>query len=505
MRIFMSFVAVIGVFTLTASSNGFWRHKNQEQRLTLDDITVVDKSLLKRAVGAMALGNAMEWFDFGVYSYIAVTLGQVFFPSSNPSAQLIATFGTFAAAFLVRPIGGMVFGPLGDRIGRQRVLAMTMIMMAAGTFAIGLIPSYSSIGIFAPVLLLVARLVQGFSTGGEYGGAATFIAEFSTDKRRGFMGSFLEFGTLIGYVLGAGTVALLTATLSHEALLSWGWRVPFLIAGPLGLVGLYIRMKLEETPAFKKQAEAREAEDKALPKQSLRDLLARQWKALLLCVGLVLIFNVTDYMALSYLPSYLSSTLHFNETHGLFLVLLVMVLMMPMTLFAGRLSDTIGRKPVMLFGCVGLFALSIPALLLIRMGAVLPVFSGLLILGVLLSCFTGVMPSALPALFPTRIRYGALAIGFNISVSLFGGTTPLVAAWLVDRTGNLMMPAYYLMAASLIGIVSVLALRETARRPLLGSGPCVGTRAEAHAVLRGERAAEEMDEENFASGATARA
>jgi MHS family proline/betaine transporter-like MFS transporter len=504
MRVFMSFVAVIGVFTLTASSNGFWRHKNQQQRLTLDDITVVDKSLLKRAVGAMALGNAMEWFDFGVYSYIAVTLGRVFFPSSSPSAQLIATFGTFAAAFLVRPIGGMVFGPLGDRIGRQRVLAMTMIMMAAGTFAIGLIPSYASIGILAPALLLIARLVQGFSTGGEYGGAATFIAEFSTDKRRGFMGSFLEFGTLIGYVLGAGTVAVLTATLSHEALLSWGWRVPFLIAGPLGLVGIYIRMKLEETPAFKKQAHAREAEDKALPKQSLRDLLVKQWKPLLLCVGLVLIFNVTDYMALSYLPSYLSSTLHFDETHGLFLVLLVMVLMMPMTLFAGRLSDTIGRKPVMLFGCVGLFALSIPALLLIRTGTMLPVFGGLLILGVLLSCFTGVMPSALPALFPTRIRYGALAIGFNLSVSLFGGTTPLVTAWLVDRTGNLMMPAYYLMGASLIGIVSVLALRETARQPLLGSGPCVATRAEAHAVLRGEREAEEMDE-NYASGATARA
>lgn len=211
---------------MTASSNGFWRHHKQEQRLSLDDITVVDNSLLKRAVGAMALGNAMEWFDFGVYSYIAVTLGKVFFPSSSPSAQLIATFGTFAAAFLVRPVGGMVFGPLGDRIGRQRVLAMTMIMMAIGTFAIGLIPSYGSIGILAPALLLVARLVQGFSTGGEYGGAATFIAEFSTDKRRGFMGSFLEFGTLIGYVLGAGTVAVLTATLSNDALLSWGWRVP---------------------------------------------------------------------------------------------------------------------------------------------------------------------------------------------------------------------------------------------------------------------------------------
>ena len=489
---------------MTASSNGFWRHNNKDNSLTLDDITVVDNSLLKRAVGAMALGNAMEWFDFGVYSYIAVTLGKVFFPSSSPSAQLIATFGTFAAAFLVRPIGGMVFGPLGDRIGRQRVLAMTMIMMAVGTFAIGLIPSYGSIGILAPALLLVARLVQGFSTGGEYGGAATFIAEFATDRRRGFAGSFIEFGTLVGYILGAGTVAVLTATLSQEALLSWGWRVPFFIAGPLGLVGLYIRMKLEETPAFKKEAEAREADEMSRPKQSFMELLAQQWKPLLLCVGLVLIFNVTDYMALSYLPSYLSATLHFNESHGLFLVLLVMVLMMPMTLYAGHLSDRIGRKPVMLLGCVGLFVLSIPALLLIRMGTVLPVFSGLLILGALLSTFTGVMPSSLPALFPTKIRYGALAIGFNVSVSLFGGTTPLVTAWLVDRTGNLMMPAYYLMGASIIGIVSVLALRETARKPLLGSGPCVATRAEAHAVLRGEREAEELDEA-YAAAVTARA
>jgi MFS transporter, MHS family, proline/betaine transporter len=489
------------ILTLTASSNGFWRNNNNDKRLSLNDITIVDNSLLKRAVGAMALGNAMEWFDFGVYSYIAVTLGKVFFPSSSPSAQLIATFGTFAAAFLVRPVGGMVFGPLGDRIGRQRVLAMTMIMMALGTFAIGLIPSYTSIGIMAPVLLLVARLVQGFSTGGEYGGAATFIAEFSTDRRRGLMGSFLEFGTLVGYILGAGTVAVLTATLSQDALLTWGWRVPFMIAGPLGLIGLYIRLKLEETPAFKKEAEAREAEEKSRPKQTLRELLAQQWRPLLLCVGLVLIFNVTDYMALSYLPSYLSATLHFNETHGLFLVLLVMVLMMPMTLFAGRLSDTIGRKPVMLFGCVGLFVLAVPALLLIRMGAVLPVFGGLLILGALLSTFTGVMPSALPALFPTRIRYGALAIGFNVSVSLFGGTTPLVAAWLVQHTGNLMMPAYYLMGASLIGIVSVVALRESAKKPLLGSAPSVATRAEAHAVLRGQREAEELDEAYAATAA----
>jgi MHS family proline/betaine transporter-like MFS transporter len=487
-----------GVCQLSRPQKRTARNRSSNPRLSVPDVTVIDPALLKRAVGAMALGNAMEWFDFGVYSYIAVTLGKVFFPSSSPSAQLIATFGTFAAAFVVRPIGGMVFGPLGDKIGRQRVLAMTMIMMAVGTFAIGLIPSYASAGMLAPVLLLVARLVQGFSTGGEYGGAATFIAEFSTDRRRGFAGSFLEFGTLVGYILGAGTVAWLTATLSPQALLSWGWRVPFFIAGPLGIVGLYVRLKLEETPAFKKEAQAREANERSRPKQTLLALIKEQGKPLMQCVGLVLIFNVTDYMALSYLPSYLSATLHFNESNGLFIVLAVMVLMMPMTLFAGHLSDLIGRKPVMLFGCLGLLVLSIPALLLIRTGTMLSVFSGMLILGVCLSTFTGVMPSSLPALFPTRIRYGALAIGFNVSVSLFGGTTPLVAAWLVDRTGNLMTPAYYLMGASLIGIVSVLALRETARKPLLGSGPCVASHEEARRLVHGTPAPGRVEQADWA-------
>ena len=231
---------------------------SKQSDLTVDDITVIDNKLLKRAVSAAALGNTMEWFDFGVYSYLAVIIGQVFFPGASNTAQLIASFGTFAAAFLVRPIGGMVFGPLGDRFGRQKVLAFTMIMMSIGTFCIGLIPSYASIGIAAPILLLAARLLQGFSTGGEYGGAATFIAEYSTDKRRGFMGSFLEFGTLAGYLLGASLVTGMIALLPHQAMMDWGWRIPFFLAAPLGLFGLYIRLKLEETPAFKEHMDKRE-------------------------------------------------------------------------------------------------------------------------------------------------------------------------------------------------------------------------------------------------------
>ncbi|MDG9725721.1 glycine betaine/L-proline transporter ProP [Streptomyces sp. NPDC033538] len=431
---------------------------------------MTDPALVRRAVKAAALGNAMEWFDFGVYSYIAVTLGKVFFPSGNPTAQLLSTFGAFAAAFLVRPLGGMVFGPLGDRVGRQKVLAFTMIMMAAGTFAIGLIPSYATIGVWAPVLLLVARLVQGFSTGGEYAGASTFIAEYAPDKRRGFLGSWLEFGTLAGYIGGAGLVTLMTALLSDGDLTSWGWRIPFLIAGPMGIIGLYLRMRLEETPAFAAELEKAET---SRPKVPLRDMITGQWRALLLCVGLVLVFNVTDYMLLSYMPSYLTSELEYDETHGLLVVLVVMALMMVVQPFAGALTDRIGRRPVIAAGCAGFLLLSVPALLLIREGSLLAVGLGMAALGLLLVCFTASMPSALPALFPTRVRYGSLSIGFNVSVSLFGGTTPLVVTALIGATGDLMMPAYYMMAAAVVGGVAVWFMSESAGRPLPGSAPSV--------------------------------
>ncbi|MGW4434829.1 glycine betaine/L-proline transporter ProP [Streptomyces sp. NPDC004596] len=434
------------------------------------DVTVTDSAMVKRAVKAAALGNAMEWFDFGVYSYIAVTLGKVFFPSGNPTAQLLSTFGAFAAAFLVRPLGGMVFGPLGDRVGRQKVLALTMIMMAAGTFAIGLIPSYASIGVGAPLLLLAARLVQGFSTGGEYAGASTFIAEYAPDKKRGFFGSWLEFGTLAGYIGGAGLVTLMTALLSTHDLLAWGWRIPFLIAGPMGIIGLYLRMRLEETPAFAAEVEKAEA---TRPKVPLREMVAGQWKALLLCMGLVLVFNVTDYMLLSYMPSYLTSELKYDETHGLLVVLGVMALMMIVQPFAGALTDRVGRRPVIAAGCAGFLLLSVPALLLIRQGSLVAVALGMGALGLLLVCFTAAMPAALPALFPTRVRYGSLSIGFNISVSLFGGTTPLVVTALIGATGNMMMPAYYMMAAAVVGGFAVWRMSESAGRPLPGSAPSV--------------------------------
>ncbi|MEU9297665.1 glycine betaine/L-proline transporter ProP [Streptomyces sp. NPDC048266] len=459
--------------------------RRRQPKLRRTDITVTDEAAVKRAVRAASLGNAMEWFDFGIYAYLAVTLGHVFFPSGNDTVQLLSSFATFAVAFLIRPLGGMVFGPMGDRLGRKKVLALTMILMAVGTFAIGLIPSYASIGFWAPVLLILFRMLQGFSTGGEYGGASTFIAEYAPDRRRGYFGSFLEFGTLAGYVGAAGLVTALTTWLGSDTMEAWGWRVPFLVAGPLGLVGLYLRLRLDETPAFQRlESDVTNVFDAADPveattKGDLAKIFRQQWPALILCVALVGAYNITDYMVLSYMPTYLSDELGYSETHGLLILLLVMVLLMLIITQVGRLNDRFGRKPVLMAGMLGFLFLSLPAFLLIGQGGVPAITAGMLMLGLSLVCMLGTMSAALPALFPTDVRYGSLSVGYNVSTSLFGGTTPLVITALIGWTGSNLMPAYYAMGAALVGVIAVACMKETAQQPLEGSPPSVETPEEA--------------------------
>ncbi|WP_329072350.1 glycine betaine/L-proline transporter ProP [Streptomyces sp. NBC_01429] len=474
--------------------------RRRKEPLSADDVTVTDKPEVRRAVSAAALGNTMEWFDFGVYAYLAGTLGKVFFPSSSPGTQVVSTFATFAAAFLVRPLGGLVFGPLGDRIGRKRVLAATMIMMAISTFAVGFLPGYGTIGFAAPLLLLLCRLVQGFSTGGEYAGATTYIAEYAPDKRRGFLGSWLDFGTFVGYSLGSGIVTLLTALLGEDGMVDWGWRLPFLVAGPLGLIGLYMRLRLEETPAFQKESEQAELrarqsgpdqdpveEARQSGKGRLKEIFTRHWQAVLICMGLVLLYNVTNYMVTSYLPTYMTETVGQEALTAQLLVLGTMVVVVLTITTVGRTSDRWGRRPVFMAGSIALVVLSVPAFLLIRTGGIVLSALGCLILGLLLVSFAGTSASTLPALFPTRLRYGALSISFNISVSLFGGTTPLFASGLVELTGNDMVPAYYLMVAGVIGFVSTLFLHETAGRPLRGSGPMVEDEEQARRLVAHSR------------------
>ncbi|KUN27922.1 MFS transporter [Streptomyces corchorusii] len=449
-----------------------------------DDVQVVEPPLLRRAVGASALGNCMEWFDFGVYSYLAATIGKVFFPGASPAAQVISSFATFAAAFVVRPLGGLVFGPLGDRIGRQKVLATTMIMMAAGTFAIGVIPGYATIGLAAPVLLLLARMVQGFSTGGEYGGATTFVAEYSPDRRRGFLSSWLDFGTFTGYALGSALVTLLNLALTDEQMLSWGWRVPFLIAGPLGVIGLYMRLKLEESPAFQQQLDEHE---KTLAQESaggeFKDIVRNHWRPLLVCMGLVLLYNVTNYMVTGYLPTYQTETLHRSSGSADVLVLVGMVWIVVLITFLGRLSDRVGRRPLYAVAAAAMIVLAVPAFLLIKAHGTWPPILGVLLLATLLACFAAPSAATLPALFPTAVRYAAMGIGFNFAVAAFGGTTPLVTAALVDLTGDDLMPAYYLMLAGAIGLLTVRFLPESAQVPLKGSQPMVGSREERRELI----------------------
>ncbi|MEV2216063.1 MFS transporter [Streptomyces sp. NPDC050997] len=460
------------------------RLRRNKRAFREEDVQVVEPPLLRRAVGASALGNCMEWFDFGVYSYLAATLGKVFFPGASPAAQVISSFATFAAAFVVRPLGGLIFGPLGDRVGRQKVLATTMIMMAVGTFAIGLIPSYGTIGIAAPILLLLARMLQGFSTGGEYGGATTFVAEYSPDRRRGFLSSWLDFGTFTGYALGSALVTVLNLLLSDAEMLSWGWRIPFLIAGPLGVIGLYMRLKLEESPAFQQQLDEHE---KSLAQEStggeLRGIVKDHWRPLLICMGLVLLYNVTNYMVTGFLPTYQTETLHRSSGSADVLVLIGMVWIVLLITFLGRFSDRVGRRPLYGVAAAAMIVLAVPSFLLIKAeGTWAPIF-GVLILSTLLACFAAPSAATLPALFPTAVRYAAMGIGFNFAVAIFGGTTPLVTEALISITGDDLMPAYYLMLAGVIGLVTVKFLPESAQVPLNGSQPMVGSREEQRELI----------------------
>jgi MHS family proline/betaine transporter-like MFS transporter len=423
----------------------------------------VEASDTRRAVAAAAIGNATEWYDFGIFSYLVTVLGKVFYPESG--IAMIATFATFSVAFLARPLGGMFFGPLGDRIGRQKVLAITMLLMAGATTAIGVLPSYAAIGIWAPVLLVLLRLVQGFSTGGEYAGAATFIAEYAPDRRRGFLGSFLELGTLAGYVVGAALATGLTVGLGEDSpeMLSWGWRIPFLIAGPLGAVGLYLRYRLEDTPAFREISSQSKEERGETP--GVKEAFTRYLRPMLFCMAVLLVFNVSDYTLLTYLPDFLGGELGLGTTTGLLIVVGVMIVLMFLVNPVGLLSDRVGRRPLLLAACGSFVVLSIPAFLLMRQGSLVMVSLGVLVMGLALVLVLGTMPSTLPALFSTRHRYGTFAIAYNLGTAVFGGTTPVLMAALVPVIGTL-APAYWLMVGGAVSLVAVYFMQETAGRPL---------------------------------------
>ncbi|MEP9383785.1 MFS transporter [Nocardioides cheoyonin] len=472
--------------------------KERKKNWSLDDVVVTEPPVIRRAIGAAAIGNITEWYDFGVYAYFEPTIKDVFFDGLSDTAGTIATFGLFAVAFLVRPFGGLFFGPLADRIGRNIVLATTMILMALGTFAIGCIPDKNAIGLWAPGLLLVARLVQGFSTGGEYGNAMTFIAEYAPDRRRGFFGSWLEFGTFTGYLMGAIIVTVVDTGLTDDQLHSWGWRLPFFVALPLGIIGVYLRTRLADTPAFQQLEKESEEREKSQRTGDEARILARLWPFLLVCMGIVIVWNVTNYMLTSYMPTYVTETVPDATSAGVststsqWLQIVVMAVALLTIPVLGWLSDKVGRKPIMWTGTVALIVLAVPMILLIRAESPWAVFLGLLLMGLALICFSATSPSTLPSLFPTAVRGAGLSVSFNVAISLFCGTTSVVVGALVSATGDLNWPAYYLIAAGVVGAISLLFVQEPNGRRMWGSAPAAASEEEARDLVRehaGEQAA----------------
>jgi MHS family proline/betaine transporter-like MFS transporter len=422
---------------------------------------------LSKAVIGVTLGNMVEWFDFALYSSLAGIIGKTFFHDDNPTTQLMAIYATFAAGFLIRPLGSLVFGPIGDKYGRRTALSLSISLMAIATFAIAVIPSYASIGVFAPILLILMRLLQGLSTGGEYGGSCTFIAEHAPDKRRSFFTSWLEFGNISGFLLGGAVVSLFTLALGEQAMSEWGWRVPFAIGGLLGLIALYLRLGLEETPVFK-EIQKNEALQKSSSgeKTSLFSLLINEWPQLLKCMGLVTVFNVTYYIVLGYIPGYLENVLGYSNSFALSLGLAATLFMLVLIPVSGHLADRIGRNRMIICGCVLLIVMAFPCFMLLHTGQVGFLFAALLTLTLAQLFFEGAMPATLTSLFGARVRYSALAISYNIAVSLFGGTAPLINTWLISTTGNQMVPAWYLIAGAVVGLISILFVKDSTGKPL---------------------------------------
>lgn len=413
----------------------------------------------RRVVLAGIAGNVMEWYDFAVYGYFAQAIGQHFFPSRDPTASVIAAFGVFAAGFLMRPIGGLLFGYIGDRIGRKAALTLSVLAMAVPTFLIGLLPDYAQIGVAASALMVGLRMVQGLSVGGEYTTSAVFLVEGAAPGQRGLMGSWSVFGAVAGILLGSAVGAVITSVLSAEAAQTWGWRVPFLAGLAVGWMGLYIR---RHTP----EAVARPGAE-APPTAPVREAFRTEWRAMLRVAGLNVLNAVGFYMVFVYVVTYLQQVVHVQAARALDINTINMVLLLLLVPVAGRLSDRIGRKPVLVGAALGTFVLAWPLFWLMHHPDARLILAGQMGFAVLVGLFLGVVPATMVEAFPARVRCSALSFGYNLCLGVLGGTTPLVTAYLITRSHNDLSPAFYLMAAAAISLLVILRLHETARAPLL--------------------------------------
>lgn len=427
----------------------------------LIETDTVNPKLLKKVITASAVGNFIEWYDFAVYGYLATILAVKFFPGSNPTSALLETFAVFAVAFALRPLGGVFFGRLGDKIGRKRTLVLTILLISGSTAFIGLLPDYATLGVWAPLLLVLARCVQGFSAGGEYAGACAYVIEHAPREKKATYASFVPVSTFWSFAFAAGFTFVLAQAIGPELMNSWGWRIPFLLALPLGLFGFYLRNKLEETPLFQSIEEEKEVE--AAP---LRETIRTHWRMILTLAGFIAATALSFYTFTTYMSTFMQVAGKLSRPEALLSSCICLVLAGLLCPFMGRLSDRIGRRNTTRAACVILIVAVFPAFMLAGTGNL-----GLSVLGQFLlgigAVMTGIVTAVLMSeLFPTKVRYTASAATYNLAYTIFGGTAPFIATWLIATTGNNLSPAFYLVGICLMALIACSRLPETSKKSL---------------------------------------
>jgi MHS family proline/betaine transporter-like MFS transporter len=425
--------------------------------------SVTSPARLTKTVAAGAIGNVLEWYDFGLFGFFAPVIGRLFFPSEQRLASLVGTFGVYATGFLMRPIGGLLFGHIGDRWGRKRALELSVLLMAVPTTLLGLLPTYAQWGLGASLLLTLCRLLQGLSVGGEYIGSMSFLSEHSPPNRRAFLGSFSSFSVVLGSLLGSGSAAAMTGLLEAAQFEAWGWRIPFFGGLLIGLVGLWLRHGVDESPVFL------EARDRgALVDNPINSVVRNNLRSILITLGLTGVSAVGFYLPFVWLATWLSQINRpaLSESQALAASTIALLTLLVLTPLTALVADLVGKKPMFLASAIGYVVVTYPLFLLLRTGTFTAAVVAGLVFAVCNSLYSGCMAATMVELFPTRTRYTGVAIGYNIGQAILGGTAPLIATALIELTGNNLLPAFYLIGCAAVAGVTSLFITEQRGRSL---------------------------------------
>ena len=424
-------------------------------------------SILKKVTFSSFLGNFIEWFDYASYSYLATVIALVFFPSEDPAVGVMSAFGVFALSFLVRPVGAVFWGNMGDKRGRKWALSVSILLMSGATFLIGCLPGYAMLGVGAPLLLLFLRMVQSFSAAGEYAGAATFIAEYAPKNHRGFYCSMVPASTAAGLLIGSLLATFMFNTWGADSsfVVDWGWRIPFWLALPLGYITHYIRTHLEDSPVYEQMQDRLKAAGQEV-EHPIRTLFRKHLRVLLISFGACVLNAVGFYAVLTFLPNYLETTLHYPASDASTITTIVLVVYIAFIFLSGRISDRFGRKKMLIGACVGFIVFTIPAFMLLGTMNFWVILLVELIMCLILTINDGTLASYLTETFPTDVRYSGFALSFNLANAIFGGSASFISLWLIDMTGNEIAPAFYMVAIAVIALVAMILSHEHSSKDL---------------------------------------